>query len=437
MNCLNRSQLEQFLKGELEPALLIAAAEHVETCGNCASEIAGRMASSSACAALSEALLGVEDCPDYETLSAYVETSLPSEVMTLVSSHTGRCELCAADIARMQELRSHAALREKLVLGPTPRSVRHSGRAVWLRRVFAGAVAAGVVIGLMVTVPQMKKPTKVVSTPSVEAKREDVTPPAVATRQPDAGPSSVRTEKTVVAAAPEATPERPAVASLLSDGPYSVARVNGKIVLARKDGTSATTALEAKLAESIAAKLRTGKIRQARPVQMAMASIALRDGESYVPPPTAPRLVTPVARITVQAVPSFTWSKVDLADSYRIVVTDAGGNVVLDATTKNHSFSPARPLQRGRVYTWRVGVRFGPDDEWSNSSAARFGVLSSEDLSRIQQVKRLLPDSRIALGVAYESAGLYEEASAQYRALRARHPESALARQMLNGVPER
>ena len=79
-------------------------------------------------------------------------------------------------------------------------------------------------------------------------------------------------------------------------------------------------------------------------------------------------------------------------------------------------------------------MRFGKSDSWAKSKAAVFKVLSAEDLGTIQKVKRQMPGSHLALGVAYESVGLYEEAASEYRALRRANPNSQLARNLLPSV---
>ena len=75
-------------------------------------------------------------------------------------------------------------------------------------------------------------------------------------------------------------------------------------------------------------------------------------------------------------------------------------------------------------------------DPWIESAAARFYVVSAEDYGLIQKVKKQLPGSHLALGVAYERCGLYEEAAQEYRALRRQNANSALARRLLREAVE-
>jgi hypothetical protein len=107
-----------------------------------------------------------------------------------------------------------------------------------------------------------------------------------------------------------------------------------------------------------------------------------------------------------------------------------------EQTTNGYSIVLPEALSRGEEYTWRVGVRFSESDSWAESAPAKFYVLSSDDYSSIQQVKTALPGSHLALGAAYESFGLYEEAQQEYRALRRSNRDSSLARRMLYGTSQ-
>jgi len=225
---------------------------------------------------------------------------------------------------------------------------------------------------------------------------------------------------------------------VLRDGNYAVVSSKSCLTFARRDGTPLRTALEARIAASIDEKLRTGRIRLARPVYMAMATIQTRGtAGGYVPPPTAPKQIAPVGKFVLSARPTFTWSAVDLADSYRLRVYDGEGNLVAEQVTSKTTVTLDRPLPRGKVYAWRVGVRFSETDDWTQSGASRFEVISTEDYNTIERVRTKLPGSHLALGAAYESVGLYDEAAAEYRLLRRANPNSKLAAKLLHGVAQR
>ncbi len=168
-----------------------------------------------------------------------------------------------------------------------------------------------------------------------------------------------------------------------------------------------------------------------------MATIGTRGSDGgYVAPPTAPRQIAPTGKFVLAARPTFTWSAVDLADSYRVRVYDIPGNLVAEQVTSKPSLTLTKPLPRGQAYSWRVGVRFTAADGWTESGASRLFVLSADDYNTIERVRTRLPGSHLALGAAYESVGLYDEAATQYRLLRRANPRSALAKKLLYGVAQ-
>lgn len=432
MNCIDRTELEAFLAGKLAPERLLAVDEHVSGCAECKKLFATLPARTDFAAMV----LGATDCPEYEELSGYVDKSLDTTRAESILTHVNLCELCAKDIDRISELRSHAALREKVVV--TPGMTRQGQRSVfvyWKQALaavsLAGLVTVAVLFGNLGSQPVKNNPQMAVK-------------PPVANRTVASVPvkNVIKPEKPIVAQNPTAKPPikvavKP-ITPVLIDGGYSVIRTRGHLALAKSNGAPVRSALEARIAASIDEKLRTGKIKPIKPVQMAMASIAMRDNNTgYDVPPTAPKQIAPMGKVLLSQKPTFTWSAVDLAESYRVRVYDKSGNLVIEQVVKHNSFTPSKPLARGMVYSWRVGVRFGETDQWAESAAVRFAVLSAVDYASIKRVQSKLPGSHLALGAAYESVGLYGEAAAEYRALRRANPNSKLAQKMLYGVAGR
>jgi hypothetical protein len=118
------------------------------------------------------------------------------------------------------------------------------------------------------------------------------------------------------------------------------------------------------------------------------------------------------------------WAGIAPAHSYRVVISDREGNTVEDSTVAGHSHVMSSRLTRGQVYTWRVGVRFNENDDWTFSTAAKFTVLSDKDLAYVKQTARALPGSLLALGVAYESLGLEDVAAREYAVLHKSNPRA-------------
>jgi anti-sigma factor RsiW len=447
MNCIDRTELEQFLSGKLAPERLLAVDEHVSGCAEC-KKLLVNMPSR---ADFGATLMGATDCPEYEELSAYTDESLDAARAGSIRAHANLCELCTNDIERIRELRSHAALRGAITVKPGMTRQRQRSPFVYWKQALA-AVSLGGVIALAVMFgnvgTQTAKNTPPSSPLSKGGMREvAVNPPVVSPVVPSTPKKNViKPEKPIVAQTPAAKPQTkvaanptpaPAVAPVLKDGSYSVIRSGGALALAKKDGTPVRTALEARIAANIDEKLRTGKIKPVKPVQVAMASINVRGSNGYEAPPTAPKQIAPMGKMLLSQKPTFTWSAVDLAEAYRVRVFDNSGNLVMEQVVKHNSFTASKPLARGKVYSWRVGVRFSETDQWAESAAVGFAVLSAEDYASIKRVQSNLPGSHLALGAAYESAGLYDEAAAEYRALQRANPDSKLAAKMLRGVAGR
>jgi anti-sigma factor RsiW len=448
MHCIDRAELEQFLAGRLAPERMLAIDEHLGACADC-KKLA---VSLSARAQLGASIAGATDCPDYEELSAYIDESLDAERARAIRAHANLCELCATDVQRIRELRSHAALRDRVVVRPgmsrpARRSILSLSKGILslskgilsLSKGAKQAIAAVSLVGVVAAAvlltnmggPAGKSVTRLAVKPPTTVQ---TTQPSQTAQQPTPTPSAQpRTPTVAVNPAPA-----PAYTRVLRDGEYSVIRKDGALMLARHDGTPVRTALGARIASSIDEKLRTGRIKPVKPVEMAMATVNMRsDNAGYQPPPTAPRQIAPMGKVVLSARPTLKWSAVDLAESYRVRVYNKSFNLVAEQISRTNTLTLAKPLVRGQVYIWRVGVRFAGTDQWSESAAARFAVLSIDDYNTIQRVQTKLPGSHLALGAAYESVGLYDEAANEYRLLRRANPNSALAQKLLYGATQR
>ncbi len=447
ISCIDITELSRFLEGKLEPERMTAVDQHLRECAECRDSALGLTGFRKSASELGASLLEVADCPEYEELSAYVEGTLGEERARSLSTHLASCEPCFADVERIRELRSRAALRGNVTVQPGMSRRRSSGLG-WWKRALAGAVCAGAVIAAAVwmTTPRTEpgKATVALKPPRVAGERVAPAPKP----EPDKNriPEVVIPDSNKVAMGPEApgTPDTPTAATapkpepkpILRDGQYGLFDRGRRVVLAKVDGVGIRTQLEARLMQAIEEKVRTGKIKLDAPVQMAMNTMT-RDHEGYTPPPTAPKPLSPQGKMLLTNRPTLTWSKVDLAESYHLVVTTTDGAVMFEQETRETSMPVDRPLPRGRAYLWQVWVRFSEGDDWAKSKAVPFGVVSDEAFTLIEQAKADAPGSHLALGAACEAAGLYDEAAAHYTALVKSNPRSALARKMLAGVTGR
>ena len=440
MNHIEQTELRDFLKGKLTVERMLAVDRHVSECAECKAALTEM--NSSALVDFGAEVMGAVDCPEYEELSAYADGTLDAGRAASIRRHMSVCELCTRDLGRIRELRSHAALREKITVQPgMSRRVRRSPLLYW-KQVLAGVSLAGAA-ALVIVFGNFSPAAHVAQQPIQEAKKPPIMRPIRPTTHVAAKPENSAPVKTpekkpatsqVVNVATNSRPA-PRVVPVLKDGALSVIRKGNTLALAAKNGSSARTGLEAEIAARIDQKLKSGKVTTPKPVQMAMASVDMRGTSGgYQAPPTAPKQIGPMGKVLLTAAPTFTWSAVDLAESYRIRIYNSTHNLVVDQIVKTNSFTPSHPLERGQAYSWRIGVRFGETDQWSESAAASFAVVSDKDYASIKRIQRTMPDSHLALGVAYESAGLRAEAANEYRALLKANPRSKLAHKLAGTV---
>lgn len=438
MSCIERIEIEEFVKGKLAPQRMLAVDSHIRECSDCkklATSLSSRVD-------LAASVTGAVDCPEYEELSAYVDESLDAARSAAVRNHANLCEFCAGDLDRIRELRAHATLRESVTVTPGTSRIQRRGFFVYWRHAVAIASAA-VVVAVAFTFGSFEQ-----STP--KGRQHTALNPPINNGVRIAAPQNPpKTEPEKIAVnTPPVVPEKVAVnptkpapivtAPVLRDGRYSVVRKGGTLTLAKAGGGSVGSRLDARMAAKISEKLSTGRIKLPEPIKMAVATFTMRsDGDEYHAPPAAPKPASPIGKIVMSATPTFSWSEVDLADSYRVQVYDESGHIVAEQLTHGTSLAFPKPLARGKSYTWRVAVRFGEEDSWTRSGSNTFYVLSEQDFGSINSVRKNLRGSHLAMGAAYESAGLYDEAANEYRLLRRANPKSQLAKDLLYGVSHR
>ncbi len=429
MKCLNDEQLKMLAAGRLKDCVSDAVL-HMGSCAECRERL--KLASRSGAVALGMSVIGVHECPEYDVLSEFIDGTLAADAKRSVEEHLGECELCFADVAHLSDLRAAAHLRGPVTVTPV-KAKPARGFARW--KLAMGGVVAGMIVAAFI----LRAPTGIPTQPNTD--QMATKPPTSTTNPAHPGTKTAKVEPgikdrpTVPGTQPDKTvvATGPSYRTILRDGNYSVAQADGHVEVLR--GSKPASALEARLEAAIQQKIRSGKVKISEPVMVAMRNTLVHSKPGgYVALPTAPKLDSPVAKLLQSDMPSFKWAKVDMAERYRLVVTDTDGNPVFESITDRNSAQPDIPLKRGKVYLWRVGVRFGQDEDWTNSSAASFAVLSDRGFRMIESAKTQMPGSRLALAVAYESVGLYDEAKAQYKALERENPRSPLAARLGKSV---
>jgi hypothetical protein len=200
-------------------------------------------------------------------------------------------------------------------------------------------------------------------------------------------------------------------------------------------------------ATSIAAALQHGSLEvpdEVRTLSTIPKSIAMDDN-------AAGMALTSGASTCVRTTrPTLSWQPVEGAQVYTVVLFNAQGRpLYYGGPTSETSWTPPAPLQRGVIYTWRVGAyrpsetqtarRVGagatpPPSEKLAGAATRFKVIDAPSATALERALRAAPGSRVVAGVLYARAGLLDDAGREFKALAAANPDSGLAKALLASV---
>lgn len=149
------------------------------------------------------------------------------------------------------------------------------------------------------------------------------------------------------------------------------------------------------------------------------------------------RVLSPVGEPVLRDAPEFRWEALDQARSYKVQVFDADYQPVASSPeVTGTSWTPDRPLERGKTYAWQVtAIRRGasvkapepPDAE------ARFQIVAAFDANAIEHARHT-PAGHLQMAALYAHAGLCREALAEMDALERENSGSALLQQIRAGM---
>lgn len=163
-----------------------------------------------------------------------------------------------------------------------------------------------------------------------------------------------------------------------------------------------------------------------RPASVQQATIVMR---SIGP---AVRLLEPVSVRVPEERPTFRWTAVPGAETYRVQVIDSGGQPVAEFEQKGEAGQlPAGVrLKAGEAYSWNVEARLANGRRISRS--ADFAVLDVQTWARL---KRLQPaanakfSERVAYALALERHEVFHLAREEWRKLHAERPDEPLLKE--------
>jgi hypothetical protein len=447
MRCLNEQKLKMFLQGMLTAEEMIAAGEHVHSCAACRAKIATMPAYHAASWTVGQTAMAINDCPEYEELSDFVDNVLAHEAHQRVNQHLNVCELCWRDVETLQAARSRASLAPAMTVHPGHFAPRKSWTNFgWQKIAALSSTATAVAIAAVFLlnsnpsgvggngqIAAIKKPINMVQSPAVEHGKPEAPSEVIIpgkgsnTKTPVTGISTNDREKPSNHMQPPTTsvPKREYVA-MLKDGTVTVSRTGRKIAIT-SDGRN----LEARLAVLLKQKLRDGKL----PPSVQMASLPSEDRLRDLGPRDIINVQksSPAPGAILEEMPEFQWASVEGATKYRVEVYKLDGTSVIQAETDETSYRHDENIPAG-IYKWVVRVRRGVIAGWEWSNASAFRVLSPKEAELLATARHKYSDSHLIMGTVYESLGLTKDAAKEFQTLMNENPNSALAKKLLANI---
>lgn len=147
-------------------------------------------------------------------------------------------------------------------------------------------------------------------------------------------------------------------------------------------------------------------------------------------------IISPFATLVGTDRPTFRWTALTGAESYRVSVFDDALHLVSTSGRLTETDWMMRDqLKAGRVYTWTVtALKNGKEIAAPPAPArAEFKVLAKSELAKLgSRIK--VEDSKAGRGVAYAKAGLLDDAEREFHSHLASHPDDQRVRELLQTV---
>jgi hypothetical protein len=147
-------------------------------------------------------------------------------------------------------------------------------------------------------------------------------------------------------------------------------------------------------------------------------------------------IVRPFATATSNEPPTFSWTALNGATSYRVSVFDANLHLIETSKPLNETqWMMPDHLQPGIVYTWTVIALKDGQEIVAPAPPARaeFKILGKSEMSKLnRRVNRTA--SHAARGVLYAKAGLLDEAEKEFRTHLSRQPSDERVKRLLRIV---
>ncbi|HEU4386153.1 MAG TPA: hypothetical protein VFV34_00040 [Blastocatellia bacterium] len=358
-----------------------------------------------------------------QEISAYVSDRMDETDVEVADSHLAMCDECMNAVARLKSSRlaDHLSVVRRLPLSPAPGN--KSG--FWSRergRMLLQGTAAAAIILLAVSTLVLYAGVRRLRAELDELERQNEELRAVL---PDL--RDLRSQIEDLRKSHMLTPSPELILALNDAGRVIGLNSERKIV--------GLDTLSPEQETLVKAALLSGRV----PAPRGLVDVTTKDDPIMGPSERdSLRLLSPAGTATRNDRPTFRWTALDGASSYRVTVSDSAfRQVATSEPLSGTEWTLPQPLKRGGVYSWEVtAVKDGKEITAPIPPAreVRFKVLDSAKLDELENASRDNADSHLLLGLLYVNAGLLDDGEREFQVLASANPQSPVARKLLNSV---
>ncbi|MBK9155380.1 MAG: hypothetical protein IPM25_14405 [Chloracidobacterium sp.] len=429
---LTSETIELLRDGKLPSGQLLDVSGHLADCEACAKLSREDPMFYQNAADLRSAIAGSGSDPHltYEQLEGYTNERLSPDAKKAVEIHTSSCDQCRAEIGQFRSLAVLVKEEPNIALSP---KVGQWLAGVWsfLRTRPLFAASAAVVSILFAGSIVVWLAGGILNRDEIAA---DV--PYVETEIPELVDGSATEPPGPTVEENDAVANEPS--NVRADTGLRVSLVEGDrtIGLTADGKVKGYENLPADLNRSVMDALRNGSVRIGGGVNELRSATGTLMGEDKPDRAGTLRLKGPTGVVLMTRTPKFSWEPLPGAEGYQVEVFDSNfGRVVSSGQLENTRWTTT--LRRGETYVWQVTATLdGRQIKAPQRPApdAKFKVISQDELSKIQTVRRQFPGHSLALGITYAEIGLLVEALNEFDSLAKANPGSPIPRRLRTTV---
>ncbi len=438
---LSAQLIARYGRRALSPAELLAADDHLAICAACRQRASEAGNWSAACAALRadlrQAASAAPEHLGYEQIVAYVDHALDETAGEIVESHLESCRQCFAEV---EDLRAFKAALEVNVDALSSEAARAIMPAPFITR-WDRFVAFW-------RAPAHWIPLQVAATALIAALCVWLATHSLRTQVTDLHAQLHQLEQTNLALQQEANAAKTTAAHLQTElAQIQLPPISNPPALTLNDGDKLITLDQSGHLTGLAAlppaaqqAVKTALTAQQVTAPPALAELIGKNGTllGETREGVAFPLNSPVGTMVLNDRPTFRWSPLDGATSYRVTVYDANFDAVATSQALTTiTWTPPHALPRGAIYSWQVTALVNGQEIKSPrlpAPEAKFKVLAQAPVNELERIKKTAGNSPLTLGVLYAQAGLLDEAEREFQSLLKANPQSPVARKLWRSV---